>query len=68
LRNIQIRRYSNNEESIIDIDLGDLLKAQKDFTLLNGDIITVSPIKEAYSNYVTIQGAVKLPGVYELNS
>ena len=68
LRNIQIRRYSNNEESIIDIDLGDLLKAQKDFTLLNGDIITVSPIKEAYSNYVTIQGAVKLPGEYELKS
>lgn len=66
LRNIQIRRYANNEESIIDIDLGELLKSQKDFTLLNGDIITVSPIKEAYTNYVTVQGAVKLPGEYEL--
>jgi polysaccharide biosynthesis/export protein len=66
LRNIQVRRYSNNEESIIDIDLGDLLRAQKDFMLLNGDIITISPIKEAYSNYVTVQGAVKLPGEYEL--
>jgi polysaccharide biosynthesis/export protein len=66
LRNIQVRRYSNNEESIIDIDLGDLLKTEKDFTLLNGDIITVAPIKEAYSNYVTVQGAVKLPGEYEL--
>jgi polysaccharide export outer membrane protein len=66
LRNIQIRRYSNNEESIIDIDLGALLKSQKDFVLLNGDIITVSPIKEAYTNYVTIQGAIKLPGEYEL--
>ncbi len=66
LRNIQVRRYSNNEESIIDIDLAELLKSNKDFTLLNGDIITVSPIKEAYTNYVTIQGAVKLPGEYEL--
>jgi protein involved in polysaccharide export with SLBB domain len=66
LRNIQVRRYANNEESIIDIDLAELLKSQKDFTLLNGDIITVSPIKEAYTNYVTVQGAVKLPGEYEL--
>jgi protein involved in polysaccharide export with SLBB domain len=66
LRNIQIRRYTNNEESIIDIDLGKLLKNSSDFNLMNGDIITISPINEAYSNYVTIQGAVKLPGEYEL--
>lgn len=66
LRNIQVRRYTNNEETIIDIDLGDLIQTGKDFTLLNGDIVTVSPIREAYSNYVTVQGAVKLPGEYEL--
>lgn len=66
LKNIQVRRYSNNEESIIDIDLGSLLTGSSDFKLLNGDIITISPIKEAYSNFVTVQGAVKLPGEYEL--
>ena len=65
-RNIQIKRYVNNEEKIIDIDFGDLLNNNSDFKLLNGDIVTISPIKEAYSNFVTIKGAVKLPGEYEL--
>jgi polysaccharide biosynthesis/export protein len=65
-RNIQIKRYANNEEKIIDIDFGDLLNNNSDFKLLNGDIVTISPIKEAYSNFVTIKGAVKLPGEYEL--
>ena len=65
-RNIQIKRYVNNEEKIIDIDFGELLNNNSDYKLLNGDIVTISPIKEAYSNFVTIKGAVKLPGEYEL--
>ncbi len=66
LRNIQIRRYVNDEERIIDVNLGQLLQQNGDFKLMNGDIINISPIQEAYSNYVTIDGAVKLPGEYEL--
>ncbi len=66
-RNVQVKRYENNEEMIIDINLGDLIKDSiSDFKLINGDIVTISPIKEAYSNFVTISGAVKLAGEYEL--
>lgn len=65
-KNIQIRRYIKDEEKIIDIDFGKLLADSADFELVNGDIISISTIKEAYSNFVTVQGAVKLPGEYEL--
>jgi polysaccharide export outer membrane protein len=66
LRNIQIKRYINDEERIIDINLGDLLQSKEDFNLMNGDIVNIATISEAYSNYITIDGAVKLPGEYEL--
>lgn len=66
LRNIQIKRYVNDEERIIDVNLGELLRANEDFELMNGDLIDIKPISEAYSNYITIDGAVKLPGEYEL--
>ena len=64
-RNIQIKRYENNEEKIIDLDLSQILSQNRNFELLNGDIILVSPIKQAYSNYIRVTGAVKLPGEYE---
>lgn len=66
LRNIQVRRYVDDEEKIIDVNLGELLQKQDDFRLINGDVVNISPISTAYSNYVTISGAVKLPGEYEL--
>ena len=66
LKNIQIRRYIDDEEKIIDVNLGELLKSEEDFRLLNGDIVNISPISTAYTNYVTISGAVRLPGEYEL--
>jgi polysaccharide biosynthesis/export protein len=64
--NIQIKRYIDDEERLIDVNLKELIDKKIDFVLLNGDIIEVSPIKQAYANYVKIIGAVKLPGEYEL--
>lgn len=64
--NIQIKRYIEDEERLIDINLRQVELQNKDYELLNGDIIVVSPIKQAYSNYITVAGAVKLPGEYEL--
>lgn len=65
-RNIQIIRYTNDEEKLIDVNLTELIANKKDFKLVDGDIIQINPIKQAYSNYVTVNGAVKLPGTYEL--
>lgn len=64
--NIQITRYEDDEERLRDLNLRDLLNGGKDFELKNGDKIVIAPIKQAYSNYVQVVGAVKLPGQYEL--
>ncbi len=65
-RNIQILRYENDEEKLIDVNLSELMRQKKNFPLLNGDRITINPIKQAFSNYITVVGAVKLPGTYQL--
>lgn len=65
-RNIQIIRYENDEEKIIDVNLARILEDGKNFELIDGDRVTINPIKQAYANYITVSGAVKLPGTYEL--
>lgn len=65
-RNIQIIRYVNNEERLIDLDLDKLTHNDEDFELIDGDRVVINPIKQAFSNYVNVKGAVKLPGTYEL--
>lgn len=65
-RNIQIIRYENDEEKLIDVNLAELMRREMNFELKDGDRINVNPIKQAYANYITVKGAVKLPGTYEL--
>ncbi len=65
-RNIQIIRYENDEEKLIDVNLAELMRRELNFELKDGDRINVNPIKQAYANYITVKGAVKLPGTYQL--
>lgn len=65
-KRIQIKRFLNNQETIIDIDYDSLTVAKKDFELWSGDVILVRKVPIGYSNYIEITGAVKLPGNYEL--
>jgi protein involved in polysaccharide export with SLBB domain len=65
-RNIQIIRYEDDEEKLIDVNLADLIKNNLNFELKDGDRININPIKQAYANYITVKGAVKLPGTYQL--
>ncbi len=64
--NIQIKRFVNDQEMLIDVNLKELLANKKDFELLLGDVVTISPIKISYSNFVDVVGAVRIPGQYEL--
>ena len=64
--NIQIKRIENAQERIIDLDLNQLLEDNDNFTLQNGDEISVREISESFKNYVTIGGAVEFPGNYEV--
>lgn len=65
-RNIQIIRYENDEEKLLDVNLADIIKYKGNFELKDGDRININPIKQAYANYITVKGAVKLPGTYQL--
>lgn len=66
-RNIQIIRYENDEEKLIDVNLAQVIAQESNFELRDGDRIKINPIKQAYANYITVTGAVKLPGSYQLD-
>lgn len=63
-RNIQLTRFENDKQRIIDINLTDLIGKNSDFLLQNGDIIKVNSLKEDFNNFVTIRGAVEEEGKY----
>ncbi|MES2284315.1 MAG: SLBB domain-containing protein [Bacteroidota bacterium] len=65
-KRIQIKRFSNNEETVIDINYDSLVIAKKDFELLDGDEVLVRKIPEGFNNFVELIGPVKLPGNYEM--
>lgn len=65
-KRIQIKRFLNNQETIIDVDYDSLATSKKDFELWGGDEVLVRKVPVGYSNFVELTGAVKLPGNYEL--
>jgi protein involved in polysaccharide export with SLBB domain len=63
---IQITRFVDDKQVVEDINLRDLLKSGKDYTLFPGDRIIIPNIPKPYKNFVEISGAVDAQGVYEL--
>ena len=63
---IQVRRFENNEERLIDVPLQELLDSGGDFPLRNGDVVVIKTIPGQAENRVSIDGAVELPGEYAL--
>lgn len=66
LKNIQVKRFENNVEKIVDINLNDVIKSNTDFKLKNGDEILVPEIPDTYKNFATLEGAVGIPGKYAI--
>ncbi|TFB12827.1 hypothetical protein E3V33_04225 [Candidatus Marinimicrobia bacterium MT.SAG.4] len=57
-----------HERKIIDIDYKSYMKDKdKDFQLVDGDVISVFSIMDVKMNLVNIAGSVTRPGTYELN-
>ncbi len=67
-KRIQIKRFLNNQETVMDINYDSLSLAKKDFELWDGDNVLIRKIPEGFNNYVELTGPVKLPGKYELKS
>ena len=68
LKNIQITRYENDGEKIIDVNLNEIISSNKDFKLKNGDRIFIKAISEKVKNTITITGAITQPGEYAIQS
>ncbi len=62
---IQVRRTVDNKTYILDVDYQELKKSKGTFKLQNGDIISVRRISAEVDNFVTVEGAVWLPGKFQ---
>jgi len=62
---IQIRRFENNKQILLDIDLDSMKRIGKRVELFNGDVVGVRSIPEKVKNYVDVFGSVLLPGKYQ---
>ncbi len=63
---IQVRRFTDDRQVLIDVNLKEILDAKQDFPLLNGDEVVVRAIPSPIENTAGIEGAVELPGKYSL--
>lgn len=65
-RNVTIFRYVDNENIVMDINLDSLERSGINFKLDDGDKVVFARIPEIIENIVTIQGACRFPGNYQL--
>jgi polysaccharide export outer membrane protein len=60
------RIHGENEREVKDVNFRNILNEGKDYTLADGDAVTMYPITEPARNLVAIEGAVYRPGKYQL--
>ncbi len=65
-RSIQITRKIGDKTEIIDINYDQIVSANSNFNLIDGDVVNVTTIPGGIENFVTISGTVRFPGKYEL--
>lgn len=65
-RNVTVKRYADNENVVMDINLDSLMHAGINYQLMDGDNVTFAKIPEIVENIVSIQGSVRFPGTYQL--
>lgn len=61
---IRINRQMESERQIIELNLQEVLNQNEDFSLENGDIITIQSVPSPLKSYVEVQGEVIFPGTY----
>lgn len=62
---IQIRRFDQNKQILIDYDLDSVKAVKGKIVLKNGDVVGVRSIPEKVKNYNDVYGSVMLPGKYQ---
>ena len=66
--NVQIKRYIDDKEKIIDVNYQNIQGTNTDFDVRNGDIVIVKTIPKTYENYVNVIGSVDLIGDYQIDN
>lgn len=61
---MQVKRFENDAEVILNVDLSELETQKKDFVLKHGDEVRVGEIEKGFENKVSIYGAVRDTGEY----
>ncbi|NNK90049.1 MAG: hypothetical protein HKO89_05520, partial [Saprospiraceae bacterium] len=64
-KKVQLTRFEDEKQKIIDIDFNALARSGDDFTLQHGDRIVVPEIESEYRNYIEVRGEVFSEGQYE---
>lgn len=64
-KKIQVKRFIDDDQRIIDLDWYDYERSGRNFELFNGDYVIVEAIDSEARNYVEIVGAVMKEGSYE---
>lgn len=65
-QNIKLTRIVNNELSVSNINLEELMRGGGDFQLMNGDVIEIAPINPFNRKTVELKGQFLYPGTYGL--
>lgn len=65
-KRINLNRFQNNRNEIIEIDYDSLMQSKGKFSLENGDVITISAVPDELRNSVFIEGSVNIPGTFVL--
>ncbi len=64
---VQIKRYVDGEQKLMEWNLQDVKSGKVKVPLLNGDAVTIKAIGKPLSQYVDVEGSVYYPGRYDLS-
>ena len=65
-KSIQVERFAGDKVEITDVDLDLIVRNKEPYFLYDGDVLRIPAIPEDYENFISIKGAVRFPGKYEL--
>ena len=63
---IQIKRFADDRQVLIDVNLKDLAAGKSDLTLLDGDSVMIRKVSTRIENTATVDGPVEYPGSYAI--
>lgn len=65
---VQIKRFTNDQQVLLDLNFQELIDRNQNYSLQNGDDITIKSIDAELVNSVMIEGAIELPGEYSIET